>query len=140
MWRRSSARRSLERRARIPLSASDEKRAHPRRVVPAKVALRCDMRVGALSLEAAVVDISLGGMGTLVYDSRVRLEPGMRIERARILHGASDPVTVDLVISNVTAVVDKEGRAANRAGCVIRGSRQTLEELVRMFISDLGEE
>ena len=98
------------------------------------------MRVGALSLEAAVVDISLGGMGTLVYDSRVRLEPGMRIERARILHGASDPVTVDLVISNVTAVVDKEGRAANRAGCVIRGSRQTLEELVRMFISDLGEE
>jgi c-di-GMP-binding flagellar brake protein YcgR len=107
--------------------------------VPAKVALRCDMRIGALSLEAAVVDISLGGMGTLVYDSRVRLEPGMRVERARILHGASDPVLVDLEITNVTPVVDKEGRTANRAGCVIRGSRETLEELVRMFISDLGE-
>ena len=108
--------------------------------MPAKVALRCDMRVGALSLEAAVVDISLGGMGTLVYDSRVRLEPGMRIERARILHGSNDPVVVDLEISNVTPVVDQEGRAANRAGCMIRGSRQTLEDLVRMFISDLGEE
>jgi c-di-GMP-binding flagellar brake protein YcgR len=108
--------------------------------VPAKVALRCDMRIGALSLEAAVVDISLGGMGTLVYDSRVRLEPGMRVERARILHGGSDPVMVDLEITNVTPVVDREGRTANRAGCVIRGSRQTLEELVRMFISDLGEE
>jgi hypothetical protein len=108
--------------------------------VPAKVALRCDMRIGALSLEAAVVDISLGGIGTLVYDSRVRLEPGMRIERARILHGTSDPVTVDLEITNVTPVVDPEGRTANRAGCLIRGSRETLEDLVLMFISDLGEE
>ena len=34
-------------------------------MVPATVALRCEMRVGALTLEAAVVDISLGGMGTL---------------------------------------------------------------------------
>ena len=97
------------------------------------------MRVGALSLEAAVVDLSLGGMGTLIYDPRVRLEPGMQVVKARILHGASDPVTVDLEITNVTAVVDREGRPANRAGCVIRGSRQTLEELVRMFIADLGE-
>lgn len=109
-------------------------------MVPAAVALRCEMRVGSLSLEAAVVDISLGGMGTLVYDSRVRLEPGMRIERARVLHGGNQPVTVDLEITNVSPVLDRDGRPANRAGCVIRGSRQTLEELVRMFISDLGEE
>ena len=98
------------------------------------------MRIGALTLEAAVVDISLGGLGTLVYDSRVRLEPGMRVERARIVHGDNLPVTVDLEVSNVTPVVDREGRAANRAGCMIRGSRQTLEALVRMFISDLGDE
>ena len=109
-------------------------------MVPAKVALRCDMRVGALSLEAAVVDISLGGLGTLVYDSRVRLEPGMRIEGARIQHADNVPVSIDLEITNVTPVVDREGRAANRAGCIIRGSRHTLEELVRMFISDLGDE
>ena len=108
-------------------------------MLPATVALRCEMRVGALTLEAAVVDISLGGMGTLVYDSRVRLEPGMRVLRARILHGDSVPVTVDLEISNVSAVVDRDGRPANRAGCMIHGSRQTLEELVRMFIADLGE-
>jgi len=108
--------------------------------VPATVALICEMRIGALSLEAAVVDISLGGLGTLVYDSRIRLEPGMRVERARILHGANDPVTVQLEITNVTEVKDRDGRPANRAGCVIRGSRQTLEDLVRMFISDLGED
>jgi len=108
-------------------------------VLPATVSLRCEMRVGALTLEAAVVDISLGGMGTLVYDSRVRLEPGMLIERARVLHENNGPVTVDLEISNVSAVVDRDGRPANRAGCIIRGSRKTLEELVLMFISDLGE-
>ena len=108
--------------------------------MPATVALICEMRIGALSLEAAVVDISLGGLGTLVYDSRIRLEPGMRVERARILHGANDPVTVQLEITNVTEVKDRDGRPANRAGCVIRGSRQTLEDLVRMFISDLGED
>lgn len=109
-------------------------------MVPTQISLRCEMRLGPLSLEASVVDISLGGLGTLVYDSRVRLEPGMRIERARVLHSDNLPVTVDLEITNVTAVVDRDGRPANRAGCVIRGSRQTLEELVRMFIADLGEE
>lgn len=98
------------------------------------------MRIGALSLEASVVDISLGGIGTLIYDSRVHLAPGMRIERARIVHGRNDPITVDLEITNVSPVTDREGRAANRAGCMIRGSRETLEELVLMFISDLGEE
>ena len=108
--------------------------------MPAKVALRCEMRIGALSLEAAVVDVSLGGIGTLVYDSRVRLEPGMKVEHARIVHSDNLPVTVDLEITNVTPVVDRDGRTANRAGCIIRGSRQTLEELIRMFISDLGEE
>jgi hypothetical protein len=108
-------------------------------VLPATVSLQCEMRVGSLILHAAVVDISLGGLGTLVYDARVRLEPGMRIERARILHGGSDPVIVDLEVSNVAAIVDRDGRPANRAGCMIRGSRQTLEALVLMFISDLGE-
>ena len=108
-------------------------------MLPATVSLRCEMRIGSLTLEAAVVDISLGGMGTLVYDARVRLEPGMRVERARILHGNSVPVTVDLVVSNVSTVVDRDGRPANRAGCVIHGSRETLEELVLMFIADLGE-
>jgi len=108
-------------------------------VVPATVALRCEMRIGSLTLEAAVVDISLGGMGTLVYDARVTLTPGMRIERARILHAANPAVIVDLEISNVSPVIDRDGRPANRAGCTIHGSRETLEELVRMFISDLGE-
>lgn len=97
------------------------------------------MRIGSLTRHAAVVDISLGGLGTLVYDARVRLEPGMLIEGARILHGNNAPVTVDLEVSNVSAIVDRDGRPANRAGCMIRGSRQTLEELVLMFISDLGE-
>jgi hypothetical protein len=122
------------------LSADEDKRAYPRRAVPATVALICEMRIGSLSLEAAVVDISLGGMGTLVYDSRIRLEPGMRVERARILHGGNDPITVELEITNVTEVTDRDGRPANRAGCLIRGSRPTLEGLVRMFISDLGDE
>jgi len=98
------------------------------------------MRIGSLTLDAAVVDISLGGMGTLVHRSRIRLDPGMRVERARILHPNSAPVIVTLEVSNVSAVVDRDGRPANRAGCVIHGSRQTLEELVQMFISDLGEE
>jgi hypothetical protein len=122
------------------LSAGDEKRTEPRRVVPPAVALRCEMRVGALTLEAAVVDVSLGGIGTLVYDPRVRLAPGMKVENARILHSDNLPVSVDLEITNVSPAIDRDGRPANRAGCIIRGSRQTLEELVRMFISDLGEE
>ena len=97
------------------------------------------MRIGSLGLEAAVVDISLGGLGTLVYDSSVHLEPGLRIPGARIVHGNNPPVTVDLEIRYVAPTTDRQGRPANRAGCVISGTRTKLEELVRMFIADLGE-
>jgi hypothetical protein len=96
------------------------------------------MRIGSLSLEAAVVDISLGGVGTLVYDSGVHLEPGMRIPGARIVHGSNPPVTVDLEIRYVSPAVGRDGRQANRAGCIVYGSRGKLEELVHMFIADLG--
>jgi c-di-GMP-binding flagellar brake protein YcgR len=107
--------------------------------VPASVALRCQLQVGPYAFEAAVVDVSLGGMGTLlIYDSQVRLETGMRIEGARIVHAGHQPVTVALEVRHVARVTDKEGRPANRAGCIIHGSRQDLEALVQMFVSDLG--
>ena len=88
-----------------------------------------------------MVDISLGGMGTLlIYDSQVKLAPGMRIERARIVHAGHEPITVDLEVRHVAPIVDKAGRPANRAGCIIVGSRKDLETLVQMFVSDLGAE
>jgi hypothetical protein len=86
-----------------------------------------------------VVDISLGGMGTLlIYDAQVQLATGMRIPGARIVHRGHEPVTVDLEVRHVAPIVDKAGRPANRAGCVILGSRKDLESLVLMFVSDLG--
>jgi len=103
------------------------------------VSLRCEMRIGALSLEAAVVDISVGGIGTLVYDSRVRIEPGTVVERARIVHPTRPAIPVELEVRHVSQVTDADGRTANRAGCVLRGSRGDLEELVQLFINRMGE-
>lgn len=97
------------------------------------------MRVGAAAFEAAVVDLSLGGIGTLVYDASVRLDPGERIAGVRIRHPQREPVTVDMEVRHVARIVLPDGQPANRAGCSLFGPREDIEDLVRRFLAELGE-
>jgi c-di-GMP-binding flagellar brake protein YcgR len=116
-----------------------QRRAHARFAVPPRVPLRCEISLGALSFDADVVDVSLGGIGALVYDDRIRLDPGTRIERARIRHPLRAPVVADLEIRHVSRVLLPDGRAANRAGCRILAAAADLEDLIRLFVTQLGE-
>jgi len=116
-----------------------EKRRHPRVPVPQRVPLRCDIRMGELSFEATVVDISLGGIGTLVYDAAIQIDPGTRIGGARILYPQREPLTVELEIRHVTRIVLPGGGPANRAGCRIFGAAQHIEALVQLFLTGMGE-
>lgn len=113
-----------------------QRRKHARFEVPSALPLRCEITLGPLSFDVDVVDVGLGGIGALLYDPDIRLEPGTRIERARILH-PQRVVVVALEVRHVYRVVLPDGRPANRAGCRVIGGTKDLEELLALFVTPL---
>jgi c-di-GMP-binding flagellar brake protein YcgR len=117
--------------------AMHQRRSVSRVDVPARAPINCSLRMGTLSFETQVVDISLDGMGILVTDAAVPVCPDTRLERARIRHPDRPPIEVDLDVRYVTRVKLPSGNRATRIGCRIVSSPQGLEELIRLFIIDL---
>lgn len=113
-----------------------QRRAHPRTPVPPQVPLRCEISLGAISFDATVVDISAGGIGSVVYDLALRIDAGTRM-RATIRHPQRQPIVADLEVRNVTRVLLPEGRPAQRAGCRILAADGDLEALIRLFVTEL---
>lgn len=114
-----------------------ERRSHTRTAVPPSVPLRCDLPLGPASLSASVVDLTVEGIGSIVYDATVGIEPGTRIRSALIRHPRRPAIKADLEVRYVARVVGPDGRAANRAGCKILTGAHELEELLRLFITEL---
>jgi c-di-GMP-binding flagellar brake protein YcgR len=125
-------------RLRLPTAlVAQQRRTQARIRVPQQMPVRCEIPLGVLSFDAAVVDISLEGMSILVYDQDIRLEPGMRIKGASIVHPRRRPVPVDLEVCNVARARLEDGRPANRAGCRIHAAGGDMEDLIRLFITEL---
>jgi len=127
---------------RFPLPvalARMQRREHPRFRLPEGLSLRCVADSdGVAPFEARVVDFSLGGMGTLVYDSRIRLEPGTHLPRSKIVFPDAGAVLVDLEVRYARPVVLEDGSPAARAGCRFVGSARDLERLAQAFVSVIG--
>lgn len=115
-----------------------QRRAQPRYEVPARVPLRCVVDWGPVSFDARVVDISRAGIGTIVYDAGIRIEPGTRLPRARIQH-PKRAVLVGLEVRNVRKVVLRDGSPAMRAGCRFIGARHDVTDLIRLFVTELED-
>lgn len=115
-----------------------QRRANARVLVPAQAPVGCDLRIGLLSFAARVVDVSLDGIGTLISDPTIPLCAGTRLERARIRHPQSEPFCVDFEVRYVTRVTLPSGERASRIGCQVVGSREVLEDLIRLFVIDLA--
>jgi c-di-GMP-binding flagellar brake protein YcgR len=117
---------------------AQQRRARLRVTVPATVPLRCLVSIGSISFEARVVDISVEGLGSIVFDPRIRLEPGVVIQRARILHPLRDPIEVDLLVRSVVRQTMPDGSYAARAGCSFVGAEAQIEDLIKLFVAELG--
>jgi c-di-GMP-binding flagellar brake protein YcgR len=117
--------------------AMQQRRAVTRVEVPLRAPVSCTVRMGPLTFEAQVADISLDGMGILVSDSAIPACAGTRLEHARIRHPQHEPIAVDLEVRYVTRVKQPNGERVTRIGCKIIGSPRHLEELIRLFIVDL---
>jgi c-di-GMP-binding flagellar brake protein YcgR len=117
--------------------AVQQRRSVGRVEIPAQAPITCDLRMGPLTFDAKVLDISLQGIGTLVSDPTIPLCAGTRLERARIRHPEHPAIEVDLEVRHVARVKLPDGQRAARIGCTIVSSPQALEELIRLFIIDL---
>ncbi len=114
-----------------------QRRAQPRFQMPPVVPLRCEIDWGPMSFDAQVVDVSLDGIGTITYDTGIHLPTGTRLTGVRIVHPERSPVIVDLEVRYSCRVLGRDGRPALRSGCRFLGAPEDLDDLIRLFVTDL---
>ncbi|MFZ2155628.1 MAG: flagellar regulator YcgR PilZN domain-containing protein [Bradyrhizobium sp.] len=112
-----------------------QRRALPRYFVPPTVPLKCEISLGPISFDAQVIDLSLGGIGAILYEPSIRLDVGMIISRAMIALPAHAPVLAALEVRNIRTVTRADGSVAKRAGCRFIAPSSGIEALVRLFLA-----
>src|SRR6185369_10845808 len=76
-----------------------QRREHDRASVLQEIPLECLADAGGvLSFKAGLVDISVGGLGFLIYDPGITLEPGTMLKGCRIGSGEESPLILDLEV------------------------------------------
>jgi c-di-GMP-binding flagellar brake protein YcgR len=108
--------------------------------VPTHAQVDCRLRMGVLTFDAKLVDVSMDGMGFLLSEDALPLCAGTRLEGARVRHPQREPIYVDIEVRHVTRVTLPDGKRATRIGCRILAAPSDLEELIRLFIIDLQGE
>lgn len=85
---------------------------------------------GILSFEGGLVDISVGGLGFLVYDPTITLEPGTVLKGCRIDQNSDSPLVLDLEVRYSEMVSFPDGSRAERSGCRVVERTESLKEFV----------
>lgn len=102
-------------------------------VIPA-VPLRCLADTGGiLSFECTIVDISRGGLGTMIYDNAIFLDPGTVLKDCRIFC-AGHVIELDMEVRYSVATTLADGRTAQRAGFRFPEPSDKLDELINLFV------
>lgn len=118
--------------------AWEHKRAIARGKIPKLPAdLRCQLPMGAICLEARLVDMSLDGRAFLLGDPAIPVCAGTWVRGARITPQGAAPVTVDIEVRQVIPTVLPDGERATRIGCRIVAGDGAMEQLIGRFIMQL---
>jgi flagellar brake protein len=111
--------------------ADRQRREYDRRVIWPQVPLVCVADEGGiLSFKGGLVDISIGGLGFLVYDPAITLEPGTVLKGCRIDPYNDSPLTVDLEVRYSELVSNPDGSRAERSGCRVVEHPESLKDFV----------
>jgi hypothetical protein len=86
-------------------------------------------RGGVLSFKGGLVDISVGGLGFLIYHPSITLEPGTVLKGCRIGQDES-PLILDLEVRFSEMIELADGTRAERSGCRVVVGPETLKEFV----------
>jgi c-di-GMP-binding flagellar brake protein YcgR len=109
-----------------------QRRAHRRLHALERSGLKCLADAGGITpFEATIVDAGPDGLGFLIYDVAITLEPGTRLHGCRITTSQGTVETVDLEVRYTQPIVLADGGRATRAGCRIAKPSPTLAEFVR---------
>lgn len=115
-----------------------QRREHPRIPVPPDLSLRCVAdSTGVIPFEARIVDISLGGMGGIIYDARIKLEVGAVLRDCKIVMPGGDAILVDFEVRYTAPIAGPDGRAACRSGVRFLNRPKGIEALINLFVRDL---
>jgi hypothetical protein len=98
--------------------------------------LRCRLPMGALWLEARLVDMSLDGRAFLLGDPAMPICADTWLREARITPKGAEPIVVDIEVKHVIPTILPDGDRATRIACRIVAPSEQLEQLTRTFILD----
>ena len=110
------------------------KRKHFRAEISPQFSLRCEPdAAGVLSFDGRISDISHGGVGFLLDDRGITLEPGTVLRGCRIEPTARKPLIVDLEVRHSELVTLSDGTRVRRSGC------QFIDppSILKRFVDDL---
>jgi c-di-GMP-binding flagellar brake protein YcgR len=108
-----------------------QRRGDNRAEVSTEVPLECIADAGGvLSFKGGLVDISIGGLGFLVYDPGITLEPGTILKGCRIDPGGNMPLILDLEVRYSELITLADGTRAERSGCRVVNHPESLKDFV----------
>lgn len=114
------------------------RREHQRIPVSGEVSLRCIAdAAGVIPFESHITDVSHDGLGCLIYDPGVNLEPGTTLRQNRVILPNGDAVTADLELRHIETIALPDGTTARRAGFRFVHKQGEVARLVNVFIKEL---
>lgn len=117
-----------------------QRREHPRIRIPAEISLRCIADAGGfIPFESRITDISHDGLGILLYDRDIKLEPETVLKGCRIIIPGGKAIVADLVVRHVKMIHLQDGTLACRAGLRFIQRSDEIAELVNFFIQNLDK-
>lgn len=116
------------------------RREHARLNTTAELTLRCIADgSGYMPFESHITDVSHDGLGALIYDLGVHLEPGAVLKGSRIITPDGDAVTADLELRHITTAQLPDGTTANRAGFHFLQAPSEISQLIGLFIQNMDK-
>jgi c-di-GMP-binding flagellar brake protein YcgR len=116
-----------------------QRREHQRIVVPPHVPLHCVYKnENGEFFKANVYDISLGGLGGMIFEENVALRVGAVLKGCRVTCPGFEPVVVDLMVRDIMSIARTDGSIYKRVGVRFIQRPEEIRVLVDHFIHDLG--
>jgi len=116
----------------------EQRRIHQRIRVAPETKLACLADGGGITpFDASIVDVSLTGLGAMIYDPAIRLVPGTVLAGCRIDLPDGSVASVDIEVMHSIRVVMLDGSSACRAGCRFIGDPDKIDKLLKVFVIDL---
>jgi len=123
-------------RLRFPpmIVSAQQRRMEPRVPVQGDTPLHCEAdSAGFAPFDGQLVDISVSGVGFLVYGTAITLEPGTILRGCRIERPGKPPLVTDLEVRHSMPVVLPDGRHAYRSGCVFLNPTRAVGDVIDFF-------